>query len=144
MPLTRFTGIAASLLAASLSACNAPSPTEPSSYHAKLDQNLEKERAEFINKTHNRLSEVDRQIGLMQAKIEAESPYVNEDKRADWKQQLFDLRQERRQLEAELKRAQTASLPEWKAMRGNLGVMMDSLEAAVQQMSYEVRTAFSR
>ncbi len=144
MPLTRSMWIAANVLVAAFAGCSRPPASEPASYHAKLDKNLERDRADFVAKTNGRLADVDRQIGLMQAKIDAESPYVSEDKRADWMQQLFDLRQERRQLEAELKRAETASPPEWKAMRGNLGVMMDSLEAAVQQMAYEVRTAFSR
>ncbi len=145
MRTSRMTWIAASLLAAAaLGGCARPSPSEPSTYHAKLDQELAQDRANFIDKTRARLREVDNETNLLKAKLDAESPYVSDDKRAEWKQQLFDLQQERKQLDAELHRAETISLNEWRAMRGNLGVMLDSLEAAVKQMSYEVRTAFSR
>ncbi len=143
MRQSRMKWIASSLLAAALGGCAKPPPAEAPTYKARLDQELEEERSNFINKTSARLHEVDRQIGQMKAKIDGESPYVTPEKRAEWKQQLFDLQQERKQLDAEMKRAQNISLSEWRAMRGNLGVMLDSLEAAVLQMSYQVRTAFT-
>src|SRR5438105_2950468 len=103
MRLSRFSLLVV-VAAATAVGCGRPSPAEPSSYHARVDENLERDRGEFIAKSNARLAEVDNQIGLLQAKIGAESAYVTEDKRAQWKQQLFDLRQERRQLDAEVKR----------------------------------------
>ncbi len=111
---------------------------EPASYAELQEQELSAERQEFIEQTRKDLDEVSNEIGRLSVKLEHEAKFVDEEERASWSQELFDLEQERNRLEGELARAKTADEAEWKEMRGGFGVAMDSLQAGVQKLSNDV------
>src|SRR5690606_40462139 len=88
--------------------------------------------------TGKRLDELSIEIGRLSAKLEHEANFVDEEERATWSQELFELEQERNRLEGELARAKTSDEAEWKEMRGGFGVAVDSLQAGVQKLSNDV------
>jgi hypothetical protein len=117
--------------------------SEPSSYRSQYSAEMEEERQEFIDDTRERLTEIDREIGQLQARIQHESEYVLEDERAGWKQDLFELQQEQSDAQARLERARTASPREWEASRGALSVQVDRLEAGLATLGSRISDVFS-
>ena len=139
------TAISGALASLALMACTSKPPAdEPSTYGARYSSELEHERAEFVYQTQERIDKLDREIRQLQVRVDGESPYVSADQRAEWRQDLFELEQERRASQAELDRARTASPAEWRLMRSSIGAGVDRIEAAVGQAGYAIRTAFSR
>ncbi|HEY6725979.1 MAG TPA: hypothetical protein VI197_18220, partial [Polyangiaceae bacterium] len=59
---------------------------EPASYQELKQEELASERDEYIQETRERLSEVDRDIEHVKAKLEHESKFVDEGQRASWKE----------------------------------------------------------
>lgn len=115
--------------------------TEPPSYQELKQDELASERNEYIRDTKQRLSEVDRDMQHVKAKLDHESKFVDEEQRASWKQDLFELQQERSTLEAQLEHAREASPAEWEEMRGTLGTATDSLQASARKLRAEVSDA---
>ena len=114
---------------------------ENPSYSELREAELRSERQEFINDTQERLSTIETDINRLQARLDHEAQYVDASKRADWSQELFELKRERERLQAELNRAQTASDEEWEEMRGTLAGWVDSLQAGVAKASNEISEA---
>lgn len=114
---------------------------EPPSFTEYQQRELEAERKEFIADGRTRLDKLDNDIGLLETKLEHEAQYVDEQKRAEWSQQLFENRQEKQRLEAELQRAQTASAAEWAEMRGTFGRSVDTVEASIAKIGAEISQA---
>jgi hypothetical protein len=67
-----------------------------------------------------------------------ESQSADEARRAEWSNSLFELEQERDHLRAELDRAENANEEEWKAMRGDVAIGFDSLQAAVTKLGNDI------
>jgi len=114
---------------------------EPASYQELKQDELASERDEYIRDTQERLTEVDRDIQHVKAKLEHESEFVDKEQQASWKQDLFELEQDRAELGARLDRARSASPAEWEEMRGTLGTATDSLQAGVRKLRVEVSEA---
>lgn len=114
---------------------------EPASYQDLKQEELASERDDYIADTRERLTEVDQDIEHVKAKLEHESKFVDEEQRASWKEDLFELQQERAELGAHLERANTASPAEWEEMRGTLGTATDALQAGVRKLRVEVTDA---
>jgi len=117
------------------------SAREPASYQELKQDELASERDEYIRDTQERLTEVDRDIQHVKAKLEHESEFVSQEKQASWKQDLFELEQDRAELGARLERARSASPSEWEEMRGTLGTATDSLQAGVRKLRVDVSEA---
>ena len=122
-------------------ATQSTSSEPPASYQELKQEELASERDDYIEDTQRRLKEVDRDIDHVKAKLEHESEFVGEEKRASWKEDLFELQQERAELGARLERARTSSPAEWEEMRGTLGTATDSLQAGVRKLRVEVSEA---
>ena len=131
----------APLLAICAGCASEQTAREPASYQELKQDELASERDEYIRDTQERLTEVDRDIQHVKAKIEHESEFVGKDKQASWKQDLFELEQDRAELGARLERARSASPAEWEEMRGTLGTATDSLQAGARKLRVEVSEA---
>ena len=129
------------LLALSTSCAGERTTNQPPIYQELKQEELASERDDYIDDTQQRLQEVDRDIEHVKAKLEHESNFVDEDQRAEWKQDLFELEQERADLGARLDRARTASPEEWEEMRGTLGTSTDALQAGIRKLRVEVSDA---
>ena len=132
-----------SLLAICAGCASERAANEPASYQELKQEELASERDEYIRETRERLTEVDRDIEHVKTKLEHESKFVDEGERASWKEDLFELEQERAELGARLERARTASPAEWEEMRGTLGAATDALQAGVQKLRVEVSDALA-
>lgn len=132
-----------SLLAICAGCASERATNEPASYQELKQQELASERDEYIRETRERLTEVDRDIEHVKTKLEHESKFVDEGERANWKEDLFELEQERAELGARLERARNASPAEWEEMRGTLGAATDALQAGVQKLRVEVSDALA-
>lgn len=116
---------------------------EPASYQEIRNEELSQERREFIADTRKELDEISNEISRLEARLQHEAQYVEEDERASWSQELFEYKQERDRLRAELERASNASDAEWEEMHGTVPVALDSLEAGITKLSREVSHAFA-
>jgi len=136
---------AAILLAGGLAAgcADPPEPREPSTYGQHLDAELAEERQEYINDQQQRIDDLQREIGRLEARLDGEAEFVEQEQLAEWKQELFEARVELNDAEARLQRARTASDAEWREMRGNLGITIDRAQAAVGQVGYAMRSLFA-
>jgi hypothetical protein len=139
---TTLVSLSALTLALSLGCGSSSTTNPPKTYAEQRDNELESERTEFIADHRERLKEIDNEIGLLETKLKHESKFVDNEQRAEWSQDLFELKQERQQLRAELDRARTANKAEWEEMRGNFGMAFDSLEAGVIKLRDEVAARF--
>ena len=119
-----------------------PQVQQPQSYGEYRQQEQNEERDEFIAEKKSTLDELDNDIGRLEVKLNHEAKYVDAEERAEWSQDLFELRQERDRVRSELERARTASDAEWAEMRGTLGGAVDSLEAGFETVRGEVMAAF--
>jgi hypothetical protein len=144
-PLALGTGLAC--VAAWLASCGNHSPeqrpNDPTSYDDQLSSELADERASFIGDKQEQLDELDQKIGQMKARLDHESEYVSESERADWKQDLFELEQQRAQARSRLQRAKTATPAEWKAARNDVSLTFDRLEAGVETLGSRIGRLFS-
>lgn len=113
------------------------------SYETLKSEEIESERQEFIQEKREEISEVGAKIESLQTKIEEESSSVDEHQRAEWRNVLFELEQERSHLKAELDRAQNVNEEEWKVMRGDIPVAVDSLQAGVTKLGNDVTNLFA-
>jgi Skp family chaperone for outer membrane proteins len=109
----------------------------------RIDAEIESERQQFIDGARERVANLTREMNDLEDRADKDSPYASADERAEWSQQLFELKQQRARLEAELDRAHTATAEEWKAMRGPLGRTLDTLEAAAQKLRHDVPVIFA-
>ena len=100
------------------------------------------ERREFIAAQREELDELGIEIARMDARLQHEGQYVDAEQRAEWSQELFELRQRQTRARAELERAQNATPAEWAAMRGALGNAVDSLQAGVGKLAGEMGDLF--
>lgn len=100
------------------------------------------ERQEFIAAHREELKELETEIARMEARLQHEGQYVDAEQRAEWSQELFELRQQQNQARAELERAQNATPAEWAEMRGALGNAVDSLQAGVGKLAREMGDLF--
>lgn len=148
--MSRFTtawagGIA--LVAALAAGCGSNNETnsdrQTNSYTQLRQQEAASERQDFIRDREKQLDELDNQIARMDARLEHEAQYVDARQRAEWSQQLFELREEQHRARAELERAQTATPEEWHEMRGTLGNAVDSIDARVKKLGGEMSGLFS-
>jgi hypothetical protein len=114
-----------------------------SSFGELRQQELAEERREFIQEHREQLEELDTQISRLQARLEHEAKFVEADEKAEWGQELFELRQRHGKARAELTRAENASPEEWAAMRGDIGYAIDSLQAGVTKAGAEIGQLFS-
>jgi hypothetical protein len=106
-------------------------------------QELADERREFIKEHREQLEELDTQISRLQARLDHEAKFAKADEKAEWSQELFELRQRHGKARAELIRAENASPEEWAAMRGDIGYAIDSLQAGVTKAGAEIGQLFS-
>jgi hypothetical protein len=106
------------------------------------EQELQEERRDFLAESQGRLEEVNRDIARMETRLKHEGELVDAAQRAEWSQELFELKQERANLEARVVRAESATPEEWREMRGTLGVGIDSLEAGVTRLGNALSNAF--
>jgi hypothetical protein len=119
--------------------------TEPKnpSYETLKTQEVESEREEFIQEKRQQISEVQKEMQELQRKIDQDSASVDERQRAEWRNVLFELEQERSHLDAELDRAQSVNHQEWEVMRGDIPVAVDSLQAGVTKLGNDVTNLFT-
>ena len=110
----------------------------PTMYGNKMDAELQNERQEFITEKQQELREIETEINRLEARIQGEAQYVDAEQRAEWNQELFELKQERQDLQARLSRAQSASPEEWNEMRGFFGKSIDRLEAGVSTLGGQI------
>jgi hypothetical protein len=115
---------------------------EADSFAQMKQTELESERREFIRERQQQLNELDTQISRFETRLQHEAKFVDADEKAEWNQELFELRQEQGRVQAELDRADGASPEEWAEMRGNLGTMLDSLQAGVNKAGAEITGLF--
>jgi hypothetical protein len=142
MRLCRF--FVCSVAIATLGGCAAEHRTRPApSYQNLKQQELSEERKEFIEEARARLVEVNRDIAHLDAKLKHESEFVDASERAEWNQELFELKQQRSELNADLERAKTVTLEQWEQMRGRLGVATDSLQAGVRLLTTRISRALA-
>lgn len=113
------------------------------SFSEYQQRELESERKEFIAEGRKRLDKLESDIALLETKIEHESKFVDEQQRAKWSQELFEDRQEKMRLEAELARAKNASAAEWAQMRGTFGRAVDTVEASIAKIGAEIGQALA-
>jgi hypothetical protein len=136
--------IAGASLVAVASGCSSDSTVrKPASYSQYRQSEIEAERQEFVSEGRARLDKLDREIALLEAKLQHESQFVDAEQRAEWSQDLFEKKQKQGELRAELYRAQTVSAEEWKEMRGNVGTALDSMEAGVKKIRDEIMARVS-
>ncbi len=114
-----------------------------SGYNQNLSAEFQAERQEFISETQQRLSEVDNRISELQSTIQGESPYVSESQRAEWREDLAELKREQQSAQSRLQQARTASPQGWREMRSDIGLQVDRLEAGVEQIGYAVSDLFA-
>jgi len=112
------------------------------SYTQLRQRELDSERREFISERQKQLTELQTQISRLEARLEHEGKFASAEERAKWSQRLFELREDQRRARDELDRAERASPEEWAAMRGNLGVMIDSLQAGVSKAGSDIARLF--
>lgn len=132
------------LVSAAAGGC-ASEPTEPKnpSYGTLKTQEVESERQEFIQDKRQQITEVQKEMQELQLKIDQDSASVNERQRAEWRNVMFELEQERSHLDAELDRAESVNHQEWQVMRGDIPVAVDSLQAGVTKLGTEVTNLFT-
>lgn len=138
MRLTTIVFYSGALLGLCVGCASERATNEPASFQQLKQEELASEREDYIEDTQERLKEVDRDVEHVKAKLEHESKFVDVDQRASWKQDLFELEQERAELGARLERARTASPEEWEEMRGTLGTSTDALQAGIRKLRMEV------
>jgi len=125
------------------SACGSERNSRQDMSYTEIRENeLEAERAEFIQDQQQRLSEVNNEVERLQARLDHEAKFVDADQKAKWSQELFELKRERTDLQAQLDRARTASAEEWEQMYGTLGQATASLEAGVSKLGNEIAGVF--
>jgi hypothetical protein len=107
------------------------SDSEAPTYGQLQERELQAERQEFISEKEKELSEIDQEIVKLDNKLAPGRSHP-----ANLSHDLYELKQERTALRGELDRAKTASLSEWRQMRGPIGIMMDSLQAGVSKLGH--------
>lgn len=112
------------------------------SFQALKQQELRLERNEYIQERRERLSEVAWAMERIQAKLNQQSPFMDESRRATWRQQLNDLRQEKARLKTRIERARASSPEQWQAMRRN-GSAGDPVLDGVRELRAEVARALA-
>jgi hypothetical protein len=119
------------------------SDRQTNSYSQLKQKELASERQEFISDHRQQLDGLDNQIARLETRLTHEGRYVDAQQRAEWSQELFELRQQQRRTRAELERAENATPEEWAEMRGTIGNAVDSVEAGVQKLAGEMGNLFS-
>lgn len=140
-------GAAAGLAAfALLSGCGnaptSPTPSNPGSFKGQMRSELEESRREFVVETRERLDEIDNRIAQLDSRLANESELVSESQKAEWQQELFELRQERDVARAELARAEATSPDEFRQMRGTIGLQLDRVEAGIDALVNSITGVF--
>lgn len=139
-------GIAVAALGLAVGCAPSRPPAQVStdqSFAAYQNAEIESERQEFVEAKSKQLQDVDAEIGRLEAKLTYEASYANAPKRAEWSQRLWELRQKKEKLTAELDRAKTASPLEWRDMRGTLAVAVDTLQADANKIGVDIGRLFS-
>ena len=125
--------------------CASQPKNNPDASYSEIKQaELSQERRDFITDREDKLKSIDNELGLTQAKLQHESKFVKPEQRAEWSQEIFELKQERQRLSSEVARARTANEAEWKEMRGPVGVAVDSLQARLTKLGNTVGSAFDQ
>jgi hypothetical protein len=119
------------------------SSSDPDSYSQIKQDELESERREYIKERQEQLNKLDTEISRLEARLENEAKFVDADEKADWTQELFELRQEQGKAQAELDRASQASPQEWAEMRSTVGGAVDTLQAGVNKTGAEITGLFT-
>lgn len=119
-----------------------PEAKDPS-FETLREREIESERRQFIQERRQEIAEVSKEMDELKGKLSQPSDAVGEPKRAEWSNSLFELEQERDRLSAELERAEGASEEEWKQMRGDLPMAVDSLQAGVTKLGNDVSNLFT-
>jgi hypothetical protein len=119
-----------------------PVAPEDDSFAQAQQKELESERQEFIRERRQQLDELDTEISRLEARLEHEGKLANAEEKAEWSQQLFELRQEHSRARAELDRASQVGPEEWKEMRGDLDVTFDALQASVSKAGSDIADLF--
>jgi hypothetical protein len=132
----------AALLAFGCASQKSNTEREADSFAQMKQEELESERREFIRERQEQLNELDTQISRLETRLQHEAKFADADEKAEWNQELFELRQEQGRAQAELDRANKATSEEWAQMRGNLGTMLDSLQAGVNKAGAEITGLF--
>lgn len=110
----------------------------PDMYDEKMSAENEAARRDFIADKQEELREIENEINRIQVRIDNEAQYVDAEKQAEWSDELFELKQERQDLQARLSRAQSATPEEWAEMRGFFGTSVDRLKAGVSALGGQV------
>lgn len=113
------------------------------SFSQLRQEELESERREFVSDRRQQLEEMDTQINRLEARLEHEGKFVDAEEKAEWSQELFELRQQHRQARAELDRAENASPEEWAEMRSTAGYAIDTLQAGVNSITNDISGLFA-
>jgi Skp family chaperone for outer membrane proteins len=119
-----------------------PRVENPKSFQQQFSAEMNEERQQFIRDSERRLDELDNKVGQLQARVDHESQYVQPSESAEWKQQLFEQRQQQQKVRQELERARNATPEEWQAMRGGLDRAVDRVEAAFSTMGANITGIF--
>jgi TolA-binding protein len=129
---------------ASLSACGGSdrSAEQPTGYQERLSAELESERQDFVENTEERLDDLDQRIAQLRTRIQGESQFVSESQQAEWRVELFELEREREDAQARLDKVRDASPAEWTAMRDGIGLQVDRLQAAVDELGSSINEFF--
>jgi BMFP domain-containing protein YqiC len=133
----------AAVLAGGCASQNHVNDGESPSFTQLRAEELERERREFVRERREQLDQLDTRISRLEARLDHEAKFVDAHEKAEWSQQLFDLREQHRKAGAELERAEKASPDEWAAMRGDVGYAIDSLQAGVTKAGTEINRLFN-
>jgi hypothetical protein len=145
MKLNRITLAVAALVGATVTGCASRQDTSrqsvPEMYGDKMDAELEKERQEYISDRREELAELKNEIARLEVRLQHESQYVDAEQRAEWSQELFELKRDHQDAEARLSRAQNASPEEWEEMRGFFGRAIDRIQVGVGTLGGQLEQA---
>lgn len=142
MKLNRITLAVAVLVGATATGCASSNEQSrqgiPSMYSNKMDAELSTERQEFITEKQEDLEEIKTEIARLETRLQHEAQYVDADQKAEWSQDLFELKRDQADARARLEHAQNASPEEWDEMRGFFGKTIDRLEAGVSTLGGQI------
>lgn len=114
---------------------------EPYSYQMPPD--MEQERKNYIAGRHRALDDMQSRIQRLRRRLQREGDLLSAQERADRDRQLFELEQKRRDLEARLEQAKTATPAEWQVIRNNIDTRIDRFDARVKTADNSLERLFA-
>jgi hypothetical protein len=101
---------------------------------------MEGERQDFIAKTDERLGELDRDIGWLEARIDDSTSGITEPERRQTKQDLVGLRIQAAKTGDQLEHAWASSPDEWQALRETIARDLTQLETRIATIAGRFET----